>query len=99
MKFLKNLHPIFQTVIVAFLMALYVFLAIHFHVGPVALLLLIVAAALGASITTHEEHQLDYNLEDIEGDIIKAIESRLLRFELKEWNKIKALAAKARKDV
>jgi hypothetical protein len=96
---LKNLHPIFQTVIVAFLITLYVFVAIHFHVGPVALLLLIIAAAIGASVTTHEENQLDYNLEDIEGDTIKAIEARLLRFELKEWNKIKALAAKARKDI
>jgi hypothetical protein len=100
MSFLKKLHPVFQFVIIATLLVLYTVISMRCGLpAPAAALLLLIAAALGASITTHEEHQLDYNLEDIEGDTIKAIESRLLRFELKEWNKIKALAAKARKDV
>jgi ABC-type transport system involved in cytochrome bd biosynthesis fused ATPase/permease subunit len=100
MSFLKKLHPVFQFLIIGFLMALYSFIAVKFGVSVgAALLLLVIGVAVGASITTHVEHQLDYNLEDIEGDTIKAIESRLRRFELKEWNKIKALAAKARKDI
>lgn len=70
----KNLHPIFQFVIIALLLVLYVFTAVKLSVGFAAgVLLLVLAAAIGASITTHEENQLDY--------------------------KIKALAAKARKDV
>lgn len=95
---LKGLHPVFQFVIIALLLVLYIFTGLKLHVVFLAALaLLLIAMAIGAFITTHAEHQLDYNLEDIEGDTIKAIEGRLLGFELKEWNKIKALAAKARK--
>lgn len=97
MHFLKKLHPIFQFVIIAFLCAIHLWIVIHFHipVGP-AVLLLIVCAALGASVTTHEENTLKYNLEDIEQDTLNGITAKLSLYERKVLGKIVMLAAKAK---
>jgi hypothetical protein len=75
---LKKLHPVFQFVIIFALLAFYIATVVHFHVAiAAAFLLLIIAAALGASITTHEEHVLDYNLEDMEEDELARLEAEV----------------------
>jgi UPF0716 family protein affecting phage T7 exclusion len=97
MSFLKKLHPVFQFVIIFALLALYVFTALHFHVGFIAaVLLLVVALALGASVTTHEENTLKYNLEDVEEDELAKIEKYATDPAKAAIAKLRALAAKGK---
>jgi flagellar motor component MotA len=98
MSFLKKLHPVFQFVIIGLLFALYLATAIHFHVGFVpSALLLIICAALGASVTTHEENTLKYNLEDVEEDELAKIEKYATAEGKAAIAKLRALAGKAKK--
>lgn len=94
---LKKLHPVFQFVIIAALFALYLFVAIHFHVNFwAAFWLLIICSAFGASITTHEENTLKYNLEDVEEDELAKIERYATAEGKAAIAKLRALAAKAK---
>ena len=96
MSFLKKLHPVFQFVIIAVLIALFIFTAVKFHVTFVAaVLLLIEAVALGASVTTHEEHVLNYNLEDLEEDELARLEAEVKA----EMAKLKGAAVGAEKKI
>lgn len=97
MSFLKKLHPVFQFLIIAVLFALYLYTAIHFHVGFVpSALLLIICASLGASLTTHEENTLKYNLEDVEEDELAKIERYATDKGKSALAKLRALAAKGK---
>jgi hypothetical protein len=65
---------------------------IFFHV----ILLLVIAALAGAQIASHEECKLSYNLEDVELDTLRNLETRLEGFDKKVFLKLKTLAAQAR---
>jgi hypothetical protein len=93
---LKKLHPVFQFVIILVLFVAFVATAIHFHVGFLAAFFLAIeAAALGASILTHEEHVLDYNLEDLEQDELARLEAEVKA----EIAKVKGAAARVEKKI
>jgi hypothetical protein len=97
MPFLKKLHPIFQFVIIGLLLVAFMWHAIHFHLSIFAAFrLLLIGAALGASVTTHVEHQLDYNLEDVEEDELAKIERYATAEGKAAIGKLRALAAKAK---
>jgi hypothetical protein len=95
MNFLKKLHPVFQFIIIGVLLVLYFYICIHFRVAPLpAFLLFIILLPLGASITTHVENQLQYNLEDTEMDLLRNIEARVVGDEKKVLQKVKSILGK-----
>jgi hypothetical protein len=97
MSFLKKLHPMFQFLVIALLFGAYLWTAISYHIAFLAaVLLLLECAALGASVTTHEENTLKYNLEDVEQDTLAGITAKLSLYERKVLGKIIGLAAKAK---
>lgn len=94
---LKKLHPVFQFVIIGGLFAAFLAISIFFHVHFwVAFWLFIICAAFGASITTHEENVLSYNLEDVEIDTLAKIEQFATAEQKKVLAKLKALAERGR---
>jgi hypothetical protein len=98
MSFLKKLHPAFQFVIIILLFVAYLWTAISYNVHFLAaVLLLLECAALGASIATHEENQLKYNLEDVEEDELAKIERYASEEGKAAIAKLRALAGRARK--
>lgn len=64
-----------------------------------ALLALLLGLILGAQITTHEEHTLNYNLEDEELDLLHNIEARLIGDERAVLSKVRAIFSQAKADV
>lgn len=92
MSFFKKLHPVFQFIIIGVLLALYFYICIHFRVAVLpAFLLALVLLALGASITTHVQNQLQYNLEDTEMDLLSNIEARVVGDEKKVVQKVRSI--------
>ena|SRR5580765_706294 len=92
MSFFRKLHPVFQFIIIGILLVLYFYICIHFRVDPLpAFLILVVALALGASITTHVENQLKYNLEDTEMDLLQNIEARVVGDEKRVVQKVRSI--------
>jgi hypothetical protein len=95
MNFLKKLHLVFQFIIIGVLLILFFYTCIHFRVGPLpAFILFIVLLPLGASITTHVENQLQYNLEDTEMDLLRNIEARVVGDEKKVVQKVRSILGK-----
>lgn len=98
MGFFKKLHPVFQFIIIGVLLVLYTYVWVQFRAKIIpSVLMLLIAIALGASITTHFENQLQYNLEDKEEDALNKVEKYAAQDAKTAIAKLRAAAALGRK--